>query len=89
MAAQGRYICFLDSDDYHLPEHLSVLYKGLEKLGFPTAFLFTKAWNEDAQGNREERFCPDFETTDAYRYFILYTVNPIKIIMGNIARPLS
>jgi glycosyltransferase involved in cell wall biosynthesis len=76
MAAQGRYICFLDSDDYHLPEHLSMLHKGLEKLGFPNAFLFTKAWNEDAQGNREERFCPDFETTEAYRYFILYTVNP-------------
>jgi glycosyltransferase involved in cell wall biosynthesis len=42
MAAQGRYICFLDSDDYHLPEHLSMLYKGLEKLGFPTAFYLRR-----------------------------------------------
>jgi hypothetical protein len=74
--AKGQYICFLDSDDYHLPHHLSLLYAFLEQRGFPTAFLFTKAWNEDAYGNREERDCPDFVESDSFRYFILHTVNP-------------
>lgn len=74
--AKGKYVCFLDSDDYHLPEHLSFLFNRLHNLGYPEAFLFTKAWNEDAQGNTEERFCPDFNGIDPYRYFILYTVNP-------------
>jgi glycosyltransferase involved in cell wall biosynthesis len=74
--AQGQYICFLDSDDYHLPQHLSLFYSYLENTGFPKAFLFSKAWNEDAQGNIEERECPDFDGANPFRYFVLHTVNP-------------
>lgn len=74
--ATGQYICFLDSDDYHLPQHLSLFYAYLENKGFPKAFLFSKAWNEDALGNKEERDCPDFEGTNPFRYFVLHTVNP-------------
>lgn len=38
--ANGRYICFLDSDDYYLPNHLESFYKPLEAEGFPTLMLF-------------------------------------------------
>jgi glycosyltransferase involved in cell wall biosynthesis len=75
-AAKGKYICFLDSDDYHLPEHLQKLYDFIQEKGEPEAFFFTNAWDETADGISSERHCPDFESTDPYTYFLRYTVNP-------------
>lgn len=75
-AARGRYICYLDSDDYHLPHHFETLYKSIEKAGFPEAFFFTYAWDESDSGERTERWCPDFHDYDPFTYFMRYTVNP-------------
>lgn len=44
--AKGEYICFLDSDDYHLPFHLETLYQTIKDHTYPKAFFFTNAWNE-------------------------------------------
>lgn len=74
--AKGKYICFLDSDDYHLPNHLQKLYQLIILKNEPEAFFFTNAWNEDMRGNRTERSCPDFEKYNPYSYFLHYTVNP-------------
>jgi glycosyltransferase involved in cell wall biosynthesis len=38
--AVGKYICFLDSDDYYLPDHLQNLFVILEKSDFPVCFAF-------------------------------------------------
>jgi hypothetical protein len=35
------YICFLDSDDAYLPDHLSVFYDKLQSLEFPECLLFS------------------------------------------------
>jgi glycosyltransferase involved in cell wall biosynthesis len=75
-AAKGAYICFLDSDDYHLPDHLSSFYSIIKEQNEPKAFIFSKAWNETEDGQRTERTCPDFSVTDPYSYFLRYTVNP-------------
>jgi glycosyltransferase involved in cell wall biosynthesis len=48
--AIGRYIGFLDSDDHHLPDHLSHLHQLIEKQGYPKGFFFTNAWDEDEKG---------------------------------------
>ena len=48
--AKGEYICFLDSDDYHLPNHLETLHQELNKRNFPKAFFFTNAYNESEIG---------------------------------------
>lgn len=74
--SSGKYICFLDSDDYHLPEHLQQLHDLITSQGEPEAFFFTNAWDESASGVRTERHCPDLESTDSYSYFLRYTVNP-------------
>ena len=74
--ASGKYVCFLDSDDYHLPNHLQKLYELIQKKKEPEAFFFANAWNEDMQGNRSERLCPNVELYDPYTYFLRYTVNP-------------
>ena len=74
--AKGEYICFLDSDDYHLPNHLLTIYVEIEKNNFKKAFYFVNAWDETEGGIRSERTCPDFENFDPYTYFLHYTVNP-------------
>ena len=74
--AKGQYICFLDSDDYHLPEHFQKLHDFIVSKGNPMAFFFTNAWNETEDGIRTERCCPDFEDYNPYTYFLRYTVNP-------------
>jgi glycosyltransferase involved in cell wall biosynthesis len=39
--SKGQYICFLDSDDYYLPNHLSVLYNCIEKNNYAVALFHT------------------------------------------------
>lgn len=74
--AQGKYICFLDSDDYHLPDHFQKLYDFIVQHDEPRAFFFTNAWNETETGIRTERTCPDFAQYNPFKYFLTYTVNP-------------
>lgn len=75
-AAKGEYICFLDSDDYHLPNHLSELYQFIKSKDFSEAFFFTNAFNETEEGMRFERLCPDFTPSNPFSYFLRFTVNP-------------
>lgn len=37
--AKGQYVCFLDSDDHYLPEHLAQLYNFLATRSFPVAMI--------------------------------------------------
>lgn len=39
--SKGQYICFLDSDDYFLPERMERLHAALEERGFPVALFYT------------------------------------------------
>jgi len=52
MHAQGRYICFLDSDDEYLPRHLSVLHNAIVCQNEPHALFYTLSFRE----NGETRF---------------------------------
>jgi glycosyltransferase involved in cell wall biosynthesis len=73
--SRGKYICFLDSDDYHLPNHLETIYKEIQEKNFPKALFFTNAWDEN-EGVKTERFCPDFEKYNSFQYILGYTFNP-------------
>lgn len=44
--AVGKYICFLDSDDYFLSERLDHLYRFLKTQQFPEIFIYTAKQNE-------------------------------------------
>lgn len=37
----GKYICFVDSDDYYLPNRLQQLYDSIQALNEPVAFFYT------------------------------------------------
>ena len=57
--SSGSYICFLDSDDYFLPERLKSIYKELEIRDFPIAAFYT-GLTSDKNGvlvKREESVC--------------------------------
>ena len=82
--AKGEYICFLDSDDYHLPDHLEKLHAFIQTKKDKVAFFFTNALNETQEGERSELNCPlvsrasvnEKITLNLYTYFLRYTVNP-------------
>ena len=77
--AKGKYICFIDSDDYHLPEHFQKLHDFIISKGNPVAYFFTNAWNETEDGIRTERSCPDWEAYNPYTYILRYTPNPQRM----------
>lgn len=76
LEAKGNYICFLDSDDYHLQNHLETFYKRIQLEQFPKGFFFSSSWNETEDGIRSERTCPPVGNLNMYHYFLNYTVNP-------------
>lgn len=51
MEAKGEYICFLDSDDLFLPDHLSSFYNKLQDLNFPQVMLYC---DSKFEGGHEE-----------------------------------
>lgn len=81
--AKGKYIGFLDSDDYHLPEHLEKMFAFIQEKSEPEALFFSNAWDETAEGKRTPRVCPDFEKYNPFTYFLHYTVNPQRWFVHN------
>ncbi len=77
--SKGRYICFLDSDDYHLPHHLQILYQEIEKRQFPQALFFTNAWNSFDGETLDERVCPLLIDISVFDYIATYTFNPQRM----------
>jgi glycosyltransferase involved in cell wall biosynthesis len=75
-SAKGEFICFLDSDDYHLPQHLKKLFELIKSKNFQPAFYFSNAYNETESGNRSDRFCPEYTMDKPFNYFLNFTVNP-------------
>jgi len=45
-AAKGQYICFLDSDDYYLENHLEGFYEVIQKQNVPKAVLYCNTYEE-------------------------------------------
>ncbi|HQI46384.1 MAG TPA: glycosyltransferase [Bacteroidales bacterium] len=76
--AKGTYICFLDSDDRYLDNHLEVLHANINKRKTPIALFLVNAYdlvNEVIN----ERDCPEITKFNKYHFILKYTFNPPRM----------
>lgn len=46
---KGRYVCFLESENYFLDDHLAALYRGIKSNNFEKAFYYTGLVEQDIE----------------------------------------
>jgi len=67
-SAQGKYIAYLDDDDYYYPEHLELLHKYLEDSGEKVAYSDSICATQEYQNNvwvtlkKEMQFSDEFDS---------------------------
>jgi glycosyltransferase involved in cell wall biosynthesis len=54
--ARGQYICFLDSDDYYLPERLELLSEAINQHHQPVALFYTDISFDDGNNIRKVKY---------------------------------
>jgi glycosyltransferase involved in cell wall biosynthesis len=77
--AKGTYVCFLDSDDEYLPNHLQVIYDKIQESKIKFALFFTNAYETYNFENLQERICPNLEDFELFEYILTYTFNPARV----------
>lgn len=81
--ANGMYICFLDSDDYHLELHLELLKNLITKNKYKKAFFFSNSINETENGLKSKRTSPKLNNQNIFSYLMKYTINPQRWAVHN------
>jgi glycosyltransferase involved in cell wall biosynthesis len=88
--ANGKYICFLDSDDLFCENHLSTFYNYLESVSFPDCMLFTNSFLKFEENELEKKIVPEFNSHERFSYLLKYTPNPARVCVStNILRELN
>jgi len=83
--SNGKYICFLDSDDVFLPIHLQVLFDEIQLKDSPKALFFTN-YLLSQQGNIQEQQLPTLKG-DVLRYLFYNPIIPARVcIHSNILK---
>lgn len=75
----GKYICFLDSDDWFLDNHLQIFHEFINANDEPVGLLFTNSVIENEQGERTDKIVPKFDESNKYGYLLKYTPNPARV----------
>lgn len=76
--ASGEYICFLDSDDWYLENHLSRIYEEINKLEVDTleSFIFVNAI-QDTKHNQNPIISPVYSNNSDY--FLSVPIIPARV----------
>jgi glycosyltransferase involved in cell wall biosynthesis len=76
--AVGQYICFLDSDDLYMPNHLEVLHSNIIEQKSPCALFLINAFDM-VDNVLYERDCPEIKNYNTYDFIVTYTFNPPRM----------
>jgi glycosyltransferase involved in cell wall biosynthesis len=83
LASKGEYVCFLDSDDEYLPNHLEVIFNFIQNSELKQALFFTNAYETYNFDDLQERVCPDLDNYNLFEYILTYTFNPARVAIHN------
>lgn len=78
-ASKGEYVCFLDSDDEYLSNHLEIIFNYIQISEQKQALFFTNAYETYNFENLQERICPDLAKYNLFDYILTYTFNPARV----------
>lgn len=75
----GQYICFLDSDDEFLPDHLSGLYQIIEREKFPVALFYTDCFMVFEDGRKNTIHSAPENNEPWHIFFLKNSIIPARI----------
>lgn len=78
-AASGKYVCFLDSDDVFLPNHLQTFHDHILKMNEPRAMFFTNSFLKLPEGETQKKLVPKLDNQNVFAYLLHYTPNPARV----------
>jgi glycosyltransferase involved in cell wall biosynthesis len=81
-ASKGEYVCFLDSDDEYLSNHLEIIFNYIQKSEQRQALFFTNAYETYNFENLQERICPDLTNYNLFEYLLTFTFNPARVAIN-------
>lgn len=76
--SDGQYICFLDSDDWYLDNHLEVLHDAIEKSGFLKAFFYAGMYSS-MNGQLQIRPLPAYVLENQVEHVLFNTIYPSSV----------
>ncbi|MFM1876151.1 MAG: hypothetical protein RL266_1888 [Bacteroidota bacterium] len=80
--SKGQYLCFLDSDDVYLPEHLEKFHKTITEHGCPVAYFLSNAIME-FNGNRKKEPPYVTQTDDPVELMLKISVASQQVAIHN------
>ena len=85
--AKGGFICFLDSDDYYLPDFLSEFEVLIKANNFNDAFYFCNTLRETSDGVIEKSVGADERFSLSYDFLLINTIGTPRVCLpGGIAK---
>ena len=77
-SSSGQYVCFLDSDDFWLENHLLDMFDFISKKD-TKGLYFSNAYNSDNFSSLTDRICPLLNDFELFDYLLTYTFNPSRV----------